>query len=370
MLRRFAVTNYKNFEGRAELDFTNVRNYGFHTQYIRDGLVNKCLIVGRNGCGKTNLGLALFDIVCTLTDRGFDTRQKDRASFLNGDSDDASATFSYEFQYGGGTVTYEYRKTDPETIVYERMDVDGDTVFVRDGADGDYSGLSAYGSGNLRVDIGDGPLSVLRYIVNNSVQPEGSPMTYVMDFANRMLYFRSVNDGNSYVGLTKGSETIEKYIVDNGLIEDFQGFLGEMAGLDIRLSNVRVPGMQDIFVQETRNRNLTFDSVASSGTKALLLLYYWMKHFDGVVFLYMDEFDAYYHYELAEKVLRRISDLEGIQTVFTTHNTSLVSNRILRPDCYLRMDGCDIRSLPDLTDREIREGHNLEKLLRGGEFDE
>lgn len=29
-----------------------------------------------------------------------------------------------------------------------------------------------------------------------------------------------------------------------------------------------------------------------------------------------------------------------------------------------------ITSLPDLTDREIGEGHNLEKLLRGGEFDE
>ena len=370
MLRKFAVTNYKNFGDRAELDFTNVRNYGFHTQYIRDGLVNKCLIVGKNGCGKTNLGLALFDIVCTLTDRGFDARQKDQASFLNGDSDAAYATFRYEFQSDHGIVTYEYRKTGPETIVYEMMEVDGTTVFMRDGAKGDYSGLSRYGSGNLRVDVQDGSLSVLRYIVNNTVQPEGSPMTYVMEFANRMLYYRSVNDGNAYVGLTKGSETIEKYIVDNGLVKDFQRFLKEMADIDVRLSNVKVQGMMDIFVQETRNRKLVFNSVASSGTKALMLLYYWMRHFDGVSFLFMDEFDAYYHYELAEKVLCRISDMNEIQTVFTTHNTALVTNRILRPDCYLKMDGCDIRSLPDLTDREIREGHNLEKLLRGGEFDE
>ena len=42
----------------------------------------------------------------------------------------------------------------------------------------------------------------------------------------------------------------------------------------------------------------------------------------------------------------------------------------MRPDCYLIMDSRGIMSLPDLTDREIREGNNLERLLRGGEFDE
>lgn len=370
MMRRFSVTNYKNFRDTVVLDFTKNRNYGFHTQYIRRGLINKCLIVGNNGCGKTNLGLALFDIVCTLTDRGFDARQKDAASFLNGDSDMAYAEFSYEFQYGDSVITYTYRKTQPDTIIYETMSVDGERVFERSGDSGDYGGLARYDSGNLRVDIRDGPLSVLRYIVNNTVQPGGSPLVFVMDFAGRMLYFRSTNDGNAYVGLVKGSETIEKYIIDNGLVGDFQKYLNDMAGLDVKLDAVKVQGMADIFVQETRNRRLVFNTVASSGTKALLLLYYWYRHFDGVSFLFMDEFDAYYHYDLAEKVLRQVSAMEDVQTVFTTHNTSLVSNRILRPDCYCRLNDGALRSLPDLTDREIREGHNLEKLLRGGEFDE
>jgi len=30
----------------------------------------------------------------------------------------------------------------------------------------------------------------------------------------------------------------------------------------------------------------------------------------------------------------------------------------------------DPQSLPDMTDRELREGHNMERLMRGGEFDE
>ena len=101
-----------------------------------------------------------------------------------------------------------------------------------------------------------------------------------------------------------------------------------------------------------------------------MLHYYWFKHLDKVTFLYLDEFDAYYHYELAEKVLLHLSSEQGFQCVFTSHNTSLVSNRILRPDCYMLLDLRGITPLPELTDREIREGHNLEKLLRGGEFDE
>lgn len=45
-------------------------------------------------------------------------------------------------------------------------------------------------------------------------------------------------------------------------------------------------------------------------------------------------------------------------------------NGILRPDCYFLMEGNRIGAFSDLTGRELREGHNLEKLYRGGEFNE
>lgn len=45
-------------------------------------------------------------------------------------------------------------------------------------------------------------------------------------------------------------------------------------------------------------------------------------------------------------------------------------NGILRPDCYFLMEGNRVRAFSDLTERELREGHNLEKLYRGGEFNE
>lgn len=370
MLKRFAVENYRGFRDRVEMDLSKVRNYTFHSEYVRDGLVNKCMMVGRNGCGKTNFGLALFDIVSVLTDFQTETKQKDAFGFLNGDSDIPYATFSYVFRHGSDDIGYEYRKTAPNVIVYERMTVNGAQVFVRDGPHADYSGLGEYGAGDLRVDIGDGALSVLRFVVNSTSQPTGSPISAVMDFVKGMLYVRSTQEGNRYIGITRGSEALQDYIVGNGLTEDFRRTLREMADLDVDLGVTDAPGTPRRLVMRTRNKMLDFDGSASSGMRLLMLHYYWMRHLEDVTFLYLDEFDAYYHFELAENVMRRLSDDLGFQCVFTSHNTTLVSNRILRPDCYMVLDSRGITSLPDLTDREIREGHNLEKLLRGGEFDE
>ena len=60
MLKRFAVKNYKNFNGRTEISFDNVRNYEFNNKYVKDGLLNKIIVLGKNGSGKTNLGFAIF----------------------------------------------------------------------------------------------------------------------------------------------------------------------------------------------------------------------------------------------------------------------------------------------------------------------
>ena len=370
MLKKFAVENYRGFKDRVEMDLSKIRNYEFHTDLIQNGLVSKCMVVGRNGCGKTNFGLALFDIVGVLTDFQLEIKQKYPFGYLNGDSDLDQATFAYEFQFGSRCVEYEYRKTTPDSIVYESLKVDGIAAFVRDGGDADYSGLGSYGAGQLRIDIQDGPLSVLRFIANNTNQPEDSAIAQVMNFVRGMLYVRAVQGGNVYVGFTKGREILTDYIIRNGYVDEFKKVLEDMADLKVDLDVVRGEGIPSTLAIKTKRKLLNFDLVASSGTSVLMLHYYWMKHLGDVTLLYLDEFDAYYHFELAEKVLRYFVGKTDIQCIFTSHNTSLVSNRILRPDCYMCLDSRGITALPDLTNREIREGHSLEKLLRGGEFDE
>ncbi len=369
MLKKFAVENYRGFNGRVEMDLSRIYDYGFHQDLIRNGLVSKCMVIGRNGCGKTDLGLAMFDIVGVLTGFPPEDGQERRSGFLNGDSELDEAIFAYWFQFGPGCVEYEYRKTAPGTIVYESLKVDSVDVFVRNRKDIDYSGFGAYGAGQLRIDTWDGTSSVLRFVAENTDQPEDSAIAQLMCFVRGMLYVGSPRGGNVRIGLTESSEHMADYIVRNGCLDEFREVLEDMTGRRIDLDVMEGEGVQTLAFR-TRRGLLDFGSAASDGMHALMLHYFWMKHLDDVTFLYLDAFDAYYNYDTAEKVLRHFVGRTDVQCIFTSHNTSLVSNRLLRPDCYMRLDSRGISALLDLTDREIREGHSLERLLRDGEFDE
>ena len=86
-------------------------------------------------------------------------------------------------------------------------------------------------------------------------------------------------------------------------------------------------------------------------------------------FVVIDEFDAFYHYELAEAVVRRLIALDT-QIIFTSHNTDLITNDLLRPDCYFELRDNKIKSLADRTTKALRQAHNLQKMYKAGAFDE
>lgn len=370
MLKRFSVENYRSFEGRIELRFDESHRYNFNQKAVKNGLLNKVMVVGRNGTGKTNLGLAIMDLALTLTDRVFDERQLDRPSFLNGDRPKDCATFGYVLDDDGRRLEYIYRKADPLNIIYEEFKVDGTTYFVRDGDKGDYDVLRRECAEDLRIDISNGPLSVLKYVWSNTAQKDGSPIASMIRFAQGMQYFRSDLSGTAIGRLSRNGESVPAWIVDNRLEKDFQEFLSAMSGLEVDLDAFRQQGLPSILVQRFKGTGLDFWSIASSGTKNLMLFFFWSKMFDETTFLYMDEFDAYYHFEMAIRIVDYVVSDDRFQTVFTTHNTALMDNDILRPDCYMNLENNTIRSFYRSTDRELRQGHNLEKMYRNGEFDE
>ena len=83
----------------------------------------------------------------------------------------------------------------------------------------------------------------------------------------------------------------------------------------------------------------------------------------------MDEFDAFYNYELAENVVKILKmKYPDCQVVLTSHNTNLMTNRIMRPDCLFILSKYGLTPISRATARELREGHNLEKMYIGGEF--
>ena len=370
MLKKFAVENYRNFKDRIEIDFGAVRNYSFNEHCIKDGLLNKVILVGKNGTGKTNLGLAIFDITATLTDNIVQGRQIDQGSYINGSSKKRSATFEYTFQRGEDILEYTYTKTDPYVIIREELKVNGEVIFGREGTKGNYDGLKTIGADQLRMNIVNGPLSIMRYIYANTLQKDDSPVSFIVNFAEHMLYFKSDIDGNGFIGFKRNGEGIYDHIIKNNLFNEFKNLLRDCSGIDAEFGVVRMPGSPGVLVQKFDKRELPFDTIASTGSRVFALFFYWYKQFENVKFLYMDEFDAFYHYEMAEKIVKLVSSMDGFQTVFTSHNTSLLHNDLMRPDCCLTVENGTIRSFADSTGRELRQGHNLEKMYRNGEFDE
>ena len=73
-------------------------------------------------------------------------------------------------------------------------------------------------------------------------------------------------------------------------------------------------------------------------------------------------------YKAATKILVDTNKLIKHQVVLTSNNIELMSNKILRPDCYFIINNNEIKSLPDLTERELREGHNLSKIYKSDGF--
>ena len=81
---------------------------------------------------------------------------------------------------------------------------------------------------------------------------------------------------------------------------------------------------------------------------------------------------------LAWRLVEMLRDnAQSTQVILTTHNTDLLSNQLLRPDAYFLMPpvGTDgraemirIRSLHELSSKEIRKGMNLQKMFKEGQF--
>lgn len=376
MLTKFSVENYKSFNKKISIDLSNSHDYDFNKNAINnEGIIKNAIIFGENGCGKSNFAFALFDIVLTLTDKNVDQRQEDIISFLNFNSRKKFATFSYEFLYNNLKIVYEYKKSSPKNIISEALKVNNEIIFDCDLKlkkfnifNIDKIGYKSFNYDNYNFDI-----SFIKYVLSYGSHNENSIIKFIHEFANKMLYFRSLQE-NAYIGIKNGTEFVIPWIIDHGYVKEFEEFLHNIANLNINLDTIvtdnLLPQKVLVVVNEERTKALNFEIVKSSGTQAMLLLFYWYKQLKDVSLLFIDEFDAFYHFSLSKKVIEMFKDMNGLQAIFTSHNTYIANNGILRPDCYFTIDSGNIKSFIDRTDRELREGHNLEKLLRSGEFNE
>ena len=65
---------------------------------------------------------------------------------------------------------------------------------------------------------------------------------------------------------------------------------------------------------------------------------------------------------------RHLNQIAGVQIFTTTHKTDLMSNDLLRPDSYFLRANNSIKAISQLTEKELRQAHNLQKMYKAGAF--
>jgi AAA15 family ATPase/GTPase len=211
----------------------------------------------------------------------------------------------------------------------------------------------------------------LKYVKNNSElahNDTNATFNAFFLFIEQMLYFRSLLD-RTYLGFDVGGKHIFEEIVKKDNVQNFETFLNQ-AGVDCKLAVIDELDKKTIAF-DFNGKKLPFNKAASTGTIALALFYFWyqdIKENSKVSFLFIDEFDAFYHHSLSSLIVEKLKEI-GVQFILTTHNTSIMTNDLLRPDCYFEMTKKKIRSLSKSTQKELREAHNIEKMYKAGSFD-
>ena len=369
MLKRFSVTNFKNFKTKTVLELDKPANYEFNNEVINNGIVSKGIIYGINGSGKSNLALAIFDIVLHLTDK---EKTLDKYQlYLSLDSKKTEADFEYVFEFNGIEVVYQYSKINPSTLIYEKLFISGQEVLNYDfSRKTGYTSLKGTETLQLTSSLSTDTdrISRVKYIKSNAILNdtlENKAFVSFVNFVDNMLMFYSL-DQNRYQGLCVGSDSYTQGIVKEGKEKEFERFLKKQ-GVDYELIGVETNGTKELYCK-FKNASVPFHSIASTGTRSLALFYYWYIKMSSASFVYIDEYDAFYHFELSQNLVEIIKQLPDTQVFMSTHNTDLISNDILRPDAYFLIKENKINSFDKLSEKELRRAHNIQKMYKAGSF--
>lgn len=318
-LARFWTENYRCFGGRFELDLSLVRDYRFSQECVESGTVMKGVVLGPNGSGKTSLGLAVTDIRDMVRGRREQPSRPDQSKY--------ESVFHYEFTDGDSRIEYEYARTGRRTLSRESLSIsDGETV-SRNG------------------------LSDSSFLLDNGWKGQYPDLDRaadaVRDFASKVVF----------VDLTDPSAPFrtDSVIADRQMTGEFREYMERSTGRDYS------------WIEEGSTM-LRFSEVASAGEQALEELFALSAVYEDASLIFVDGLCDGMGYNAARASMSKIVSEVKCQLIGTTFNTGIVSNDVLRPDCVFMMGPKGAVPLCDLTDKEIRLGNSLEKMLRNGEF--
>jgi hypothetical protein len=288
-------------------------------------------------------------------------------NFIYAGAIDKPATFEYTFKFGSQIVEYVYAKKEGGILVNEKLSVDGKLIFNREN---DLLTLNSTDFPNDEIIVGSlknsvNNISVVNFLLTYYPLPADNCIVKLQEFANKMLWFRCL-ENREFIGIeTQDNGIIEEFIISNNYVEEFSNFLLDISG---QIFNFITPRKGDKQLwYKVGNSAVLFSTTVSTGTRSLELLFFWLKRMGDAKFVFIDEFDAFYHFDLSFKICKYMFNL-NCQIFMSSHNTYLMTNDLLRPDCNFLINGSKIKPLCECTDKDLRFGHNIEKLFRGKAF--
>jgi hypothetical protein len=367
MLAEFRVKNYKNFRDELRFSLESGKNYEFNQEAVQNGIIKDSVVIGYNASGKTNLGLAMMDIIVHLTNQKWSKGYS--LFYSNLYSQDDIVSFVYKFKFDTHVLEYAYEKEDQEHVIRETVKIDGKKVLVNDI---EVCFVNLKGAETLNLDNWDGSISLVKYVYANTILDKEDKECFVflqfLNFVNQMVWLSSTEGLRSLGTDLSGGNLLEAICNLKSGAEELEAFLRE-AGLAYKLV-IRDKGEGKTIYCKMGKREVPFAPLMSSGTRSLVFLFLWYMRRTSLSFIFIDEFDAFYHTDLSIAVINKLLAEEHIQVVFTSHNTDIISNELLRPDCYFILGDNRIQPFCNLTDKALREAHNLQKMYKAGAFHE
>jgi AAA15 family ATPase/GTPase len=365
MLIKFAVKNFRGFAERIEWDLSQPSNYSFNTYAIKDGVIKNGIIYGPNGSGKSNFALAIFDIENHLSTKWKKTDYY--KNFVYTGAPTSSVEFEYQFKFGNDIIDYRYSKNSIGLLSSESLFVNQKQVFKRDETvfeiDESQFKIDAAIKENFKQNVNS--VSVINFLTASFPFSQDHYIVKLVLFVNSMLWFKNL-DSREFIGLETASFNLEEFIIQNHYVDDFAEFLSKVSEQHFIFVTPK-EGDKNLYC-EIGGNSIPFLLIASTGTQALELLYVWIKRMSAASFVFIDEFDAFYHFKLAFEVCKQLFNL-NCQVFTSSHNTYLMTNDLLRPDCNFILQNNKIKPLQACKEKELRFGHNIEKLFRAGAFE-
>ncbi len=379
MLAKIKVKNYKVFEGEVVLDLTDTKGYSWNEDQIVDGVIKNSMIYGKTGSGKTTIAEVIQNY-----QRSQDLTFRDNnyiGNFNNMNSNVKESEVELTFKYiDGKDVMYKY-VIDKDARFLDETLYFGEKVIVKlDRKDNAY--ISEQDFGSLKIDFLDSEISILQYLARYSDVSESHPVKFVNNFLKNSRVFH-VGDRKDVM---LKARRLENNMVDK-IVSDINDKFTELGYSQL----IKYDKNVENFAIEFENGSIPFYTAASTGQIVLFNYLFELSYsnytqldnddkkviIDGTEYpvnikfnkiFILDEYSANYDFDLAEKLLRTFHRIDTHQTLITTHNTNLLTNRLSRPDCIFIVKPNLIANLSNLTEKEIRKGHNLERMFIGGEF--